>query len=100
MELPVFSPLDIEFLSEKEKLVRRNTNFKFKKLFGKNIYNYYIPAFLRTSIHLTSEDGVHGLYYLKFNFASIYLKLKSSLNLFTNKRASKCYNLPVPSAFL
>ena len=49
---------------------------------------------------MTSEDAVHGLYFLKVIFALIYLKLKSSLNLFTNKKALKCYNLPVPLAFL
>lgn len=70
MELPVFSPLGTEFLSEKEKLAKRNTNLKFKKLFGKNIS--YIPAFFKDRHSLTSEDAVHGLYYLKVIFASIY----------------------------
>ena len=71
MELPVFSPLETEFLSEKEKLAKRNTNLKFKKLFGKK-YISYIPAFVKDRHSLTSEDAVHGLYYLKVIFASIY----------------------------
>ena len=71
MELPVLSPLETEFLSEKEKLAKRNTNLKFKKLFGKNIYLIFL-LFFKDRHSLTSEDTVHGLYYLKVIFASIY----------------------------
>lgn len=100
MELPGFFPLELEFLSEKEKLVRHNTNVKFNELSAKHFYQIS-PLFLRSGIiHLTSKDGVDGLYYLKVIFASIHLKLKSSLNLFTNNKDLKGYNLPAPLAFL
>ena len=40
MELPVFSALEWEYLSEKENVVLRDTNFKFNKMFGKrNSFN-------------------------------------------------------------